>query len=255
MQNRYSGDIGDYSKFVLLRKLFAADSHRIGLVWYLYPDESHTNDGRHTDYLDNEAFSDCDPDLVLGLTQVITKQRNIRTLEAAELIPNHPVYFSEPLDFHLRYPRQTTEHKRSRQEARAHWLQRALAAVSNCNVLMLDPDNGLEIRSCKKIHQARAGKYAFYHEVDHFFREKDVCVIYQHLHRQASHPAQMQQRAQELKQRLPGVAQVFAIRYTPYTPRAYFLLSSSQAVKQIRNSLKQFIGSICGRGWDSVIEV
>ncbi|MGB5601171.1 MAG: hypothetical protein WBO14_01760, partial [Gammaproteobacteria bacterium] len=77
----------------------------------------------------------------------------------------------------------------------------------------------------------------------------------QHLHRQASHPAQMQQRAQELKQRLPGVAQVFAIRYTPYTPRAYFLLSSSQAVKQIRNSLKQFIGSICGRGWDSVIEV
>ena len=45
MQNRYSGDIGDYSKFVLLRKLFAADSHRIGLVWYLYPDESHTNDG------------------------------------------------------------------------------------------------------------------------------------------------------------------------------------------------------------------
>ena len=45
MQNRYSGDIGDYSKFVLLRKLFAADSHRIGLVCYLYPDESHTNDG------------------------------------------------------------------------------------------------------------------------------------------------------------------------------------------------------------------
>ena len=255
MQNRYSGDIGDYSKFVLLRKLFAADSHRIGLVWYLYPDESHTSDGRHIAYLDNEAYADCDPDLVLGLTQVITKQRNIRTLEAAGLIPNQPVYFSEPLDFHLHYPRQTTEHKRSRQEARAHWLQRAIAAVSNCNVVMLDPDNGLEIRSCGKIHQARAGKYAFYHEVEHFFRDKDVCVVYQHLHRRAAHPAQMQLRAHELKQKLPGVAQVFAIRYTPYTPRAYFLLSSSQAAKQIRNSLQQFIGSSCGRGWDSFVEV
>lgn len=255
MQNRYSGDIGDYSKFVLLRKLFAADCHRIGLVWYLYPDESHTNDGRHTDYLDNEAFADCDPDLVLGLSRVITKQRCIRTLEAAGLVPNEPVYFSEPLDFHLRYPRRTTEHKRSRQEARAHWLQRAIAAVSNCNVVMLDPDNGLEIRSCEKLHQARAGKYAFYHEVEHFFRNKDVCVIYQHLHRRATHAAQMQLRAQELKRRLPGVAQVFAIRYSPYTPRAYFLLSSSQAARQIRSSLHQFIGSACGCGWDSLVEV
>jgi len=48
MQNRYSGDIGDYSKFVLLKKLFG--NEKIGLVWYLYPDETHNNDGLHKDY-------------------------------------------------------------------------------------------------------------------------------------------------------------------------------------------------------------
>ncbi len=255
MQNRYSGDIGDYSKFVLLRKLFTADVHRIGLIWYLYPDESHTNDGRHTSYLDQAAFSDCDPELVGGLQQVVNKQRDIRTLETAGFLPNQTVYFSEPLDFHQRYPRQTVEDKRHRRAARTRWLQKAITAVDHCNVVMLDPDNGLEVSSCAQTHQARAGKYAYYHEVTHFFRAREVCVVYQHLHRQTSHPAQIQLGAQKLKQQVPNVAQVFALRYAPYTPRAYFILASSQAVEQIRKSLQQFMGSICGCGWDNLVEV
>ncbi len=255
MQNRYSGDIGDYSKFVLLRKLFATKQHRIGLVWYLHPDESHTNDGRHIDYLEDDKFAGCDPVLVKGLHRVVTRQRNIRALEAAGLLPNKPVYFSEPLDFHQRYPRQTMSDKRQRQAAREGWLHRAITAVKHCNVVMLDPDNGLEISSCEKPHQARAGKYAFYHEVAGFFRNRDVCVVYQHLHRQTSHPAQMRLRAQQLKHKVPDAAQVFAIRYAPYTPRAYFILVSAKAVEQIRTSLQQFIDSLCGYGWDSLVEV
>ncbi|MDJ0832291.1 MAG: hypothetical protein QNJ69_02145 [Gammaproteobacteria bacterium] len=254
MQNRYSGDIGDYSKFLLLRKLFAEDRHRIGLVWYLYPDESHTNDGRHIDYLRQQDFADCDPDLIAGLTRVIDNQRAIQALESAELLPNQPIYFSEPLDFHLRYPRQTVEHKQHRDAARSRWLERAIEAIRQCNVVMLDPDNGLQVSSCDKTHQARAGKYAFYHEVENFYRDKYVCVVYQHLHRQSTHRAQIKQRAQELKTRVPGVAQVFALRYAPYTPRAYFILASSQAVCQIRDSLQQFSAGICGLGWDSYVE-
>ena len=37
MQDRYAGDVGDYVKFALLRH-FATD-HRLGVAWYLYPDE------------------------------------------------------------------------------------------------------------------------------------------------------------------------------------------------------------------------
>lgn len=255
MQNRYSGDIGDYSKFLLLRKLFGSEIYRIGLVWYLYPDESDSNDGRHIDYLDHPAFLDCDADLIQGLRAVTRNQRHIQALQSARLLPYQPVYFSEPLDFHLRYSGRSTEQRQQRRAARSCWLHRAVKAVSACNVVVLDPDNGLEIQSCAQIHQGRAGKYAYYHEVEDFFRDKAVCVIYQHLHRRGSHQQQMQTRAHELKQRLPAAAQVFAIRYAPYTPRAYLLIASAQSASAVRASLQDFMESPCGAGWDSYYEV
>lgn len=67
MQNRYTGDIGDFGKMGLLRRIRKAD-FSIGVNWYLTPDESHNGDGRHIGYLRNEAFRDCDEQLwqVLG---------------------------------------------------------------------------------------------------------------------------------------------------------------------------------------------
>ena len=56
MQNRYTGDIGDYSKLGLLRALQSA-GFSIGLNWYLTPDETHNNDGGHTKYLTQEEFA------------------------------------------------------------------------------------------------------------------------------------------------------------------------------------------------------
>ena len=53
MQGRYAGDIGDYVKFSLLRAI--ADPGDLGVIWYLYPDERHNNDGRHIEYLDQPA--------------------------------------------------------------------------------------------------------------------------------------------------------------------------------------------------------
>lgn len=62
MQNRYSGDIGDFSKLGLLRHL-SQTGLSIGLNWYLVPDESHNNDGMHNGYLSDHSFEACDPDL------------------------------------------------------------------------------------------------------------------------------------------------------------------------------------------------
>ena len=56
MQDRYAGDLGDFLKLGLLRWLvapsFDAPPHRLGVVWYLAPDESHNADGKHVTYLD-----------------------------------------------------------------------------------------------------------------------------------------------------------------------------------------------------------
>lgn len=59
MQNRYTGDIGDYGKLGLLRVL-RASGLTIGVNWYLRPDEGHNDDGRHMGYLKDESDRSCD---------------------------------------------------------------------------------------------------------------------------------------------------------------------------------------------------
>ena len=52
MQNRYTGDIGDFGKLGMLRALQAQDL-TLGVNCYLAPDEDHNDDGKHTKYLND----------------------------------------------------------------------------------------------------------------------------------------------------------------------------------------------------------
>ena len=53
VQDRYFGDIGDFAKLGLLRGIVANDPALcLCVLWYLVPDESLTNDGRHITYLE-----------------------------------------------------------------------------------------------------------------------------------------------------------------------------------------------------------
>ena len=45
MQNRYTGDIGDFGKLGLLRQISEAE-FSIGVNWYLTPDESHNGEAK-----------------------------------------------------------------------------------------------------------------------------------------------------------------------------------------------------------------
>lgn len=70
MQNRYTGDIGDFGKLGLLRQL-RLTGLSIGVNWYLTPDETHNGDGRHIAYLKNDAFRVCDEQLWSVLGQIV----------------------------------------------------------------------------------------------------------------------------------------------------------------------------------------
>ena len=50
MQNRYAGDVGDFGKLGMLRALAQSDL-KVGVNWYLVPDENHNDDGKHIGYL------------------------------------------------------------------------------------------------------------------------------------------------------------------------------------------------------------
>ena len=82
MQNRYTGDIGDFGKMGLLRRIRKAD-FSIGVNCYLTPDESHNGDGRHIGYLRNEAFRVCDEQLWQVLGDIVDSgRREVRELES-----------------------------------------------------------------------------------------------------------------------------------------------------------------------------
>lgn len=70
MQNCYVGDIGDFGKYGLLKAL-GGDDLRLGVVWYLNPDEKKrpeqerlTGDGSLMRYLPNDKWRlrECHPD-------------------------------------------------------------------------------------------------------------------------------------------------------------------------------------------------
>ena len=81
MQDRYTGDIGDFSKLGILRALEKAGMS-VGLNWYLTPDENHNSDGRHVQYLNQDRFKACDEALWLELRGLVYHgQRKVCFLE------------------------------------------------------------------------------------------------------------------------------------------------------------------------------
>ncbi len=254
MQDRYAGDIGDFGKFSLLRSLFASPENTLGVIWYKFPDESHNWDGRHIDYITNPQYRACDLELVQCLSKVVTGERSISHLERLNILPDKTVYFSEALDFHTIYTTQTNAHKTARRNGRLKWLENAINAISQCNIVFADPDNGLEIPSIPNIHQMKSGKYTYFSELEPIFNNKDACVIYHHLNMNESHESQIRFRAQQLKDKMPSIHTVFAIRFWPYSPRAFFVCSTDGYARTMRSKIQHYINGPCRTGWDTYYE-
>jgi hypothetical protein len=254
MQDRYAGDVGDFGKFLLLKALFSDSIFCLGVVWYLVPDDDN-NDGLHISYVNKSDYLNCDVEICNKLKKVIMSgQRSVKMLERARLLPLDTEYFSERLDFHFTYTSQSQLDKNEREKRRETWLNNAISAVSKCNVVFLDPDNGLQIDSCKKIHQIKAHKFSYYSEISKLAEDKHSTVIYHHLNRHDSHANQIETRVNELRKEIKPTGKIFAVRFRPYSPRAYFILTDSNAENCIRESLMKMLSKSGGKFWDSFYE-
>jgi hypothetical protein len=153
MQNKYVGDIGDYGKYGLLRDLFSSD-HKLGIIWYLVPDERHVNDGRYIDYLSKNRFQDCDSELFLILKSIVFGgRRDITAIKQLKIFPAQTVFYSEILTYsNIRGNTPTGRQKRL--ELREQWLRGALETATNCDAIFLDPDNGLEKDTTDDVKQS-----------------------------------------------------------------------------------------------------
>lgn len=191
MQDRYAGDLGDYLTFGLLRWLVPLGSSgfpRLGVVWYLTTDEAHNGDGKHIAYLDPRHRSSADlrrldPDLHDRLAGVVASGgRNTTALARAGVLSTGTRFFGDLLNL-ADLPVAARAARRAR---RRSWLDRALAATSDCDLIFADPDNG--IRSALHpvpSHRTKAVKHAYLDELAAFARRGQSLVVYQHADRTA----------------------------------------------------------------------
>lgn len=158
MQNRYVGDIGDFGKYHLLKTLCAGNTNELdlslGVVWYRVPDENHNDDGKHIRYLEQTPtnlarFRSGDSALYDSLSEIIKAgKRDVSLIQELNVLPTNTVFYETPLSYEGMSDNSPAA-RNERISYRNSWCSKALEATLGCDVIFVDPDNGLEVRSVK----------------------------------------------------------------------------------------------------------
>jgi hypothetical protein len=228
MRNCYVGDVGDFGKYGLLRKLCGEPPPlSLGVVWYLMPDEPGEPDGRHIGYLEPAQahdFQDCDPDLYRALKE-LKACREVAAIERSGILRG-AAFFSKPVDTGNR-------------EA---WLGDALHAVAGRELVFLDPDAGLEVKSTR-LNSPHGGKFCGYQEVREFLDAGASVILYQHFNHLASAAEQLKQLCRELTNRSAPPLPPFALRFHRGTGRAFLVLPQRRHEKRIQRGIEKLMAS------------
>ena len=236
MQNRYVGVVGDFGKYGLLRHMTgqreeipAVEAMRLGVVWYLYPDESHTGDGKYTGYLEDtranhRRFRACDPNLYDTLRHLVkSNSRNITAVQRSRILPGDTLYYEPSLSF----PREMR--RCDRKAKRANWFEGALDATAAADMIFVDPDNSLSdpakgISASIKPLRKTGPKYVFIDDLRRFFKRGQSLVIYHHLGRRGTAIEQTVRVAKSLKASLDLPDLPRSLLYRRGNSRAYFIV-------------------------------
>ena len=164
MRDAFVGDIGDYGKYALLRKI-TKNNLSLAVNWYkVVPSKiGKQNDGKYISYLSMpEKYRSYDSVLFDTLNEIVNIQNN-RTIEQIEKTGLlHAVFYSEVLC-----------------DNRDLWHQKALNTTKDSQIVFLDPDNGLETQT---MHRKKSGKkeHVFWQELKDYYDRGQNVILYQH---------------------------------------------------------------------------
>jgi hypothetical protein len=260
MQDRYTGDVGDFGKYGLLRLLCGksnAPALKLGVVWYLVPNESHNQDGKHTRYILDASpdFRDCDRELYDGLKKLLVDQsgkvheerRTVKLIEESHLLPPGTIFYSARLEYYKEQPRA------ERLSVREKWLEAALKETASADVVFLDPDNGIECRSVSR-SEKKGPKYVFWDEVERFSRRNQSMVVYHHLGRSRSWKQQVERLRKEFLDRIPQTFGMSVFTYKRGSGRVYFVATACNEHQQIlRGGLRKLLAPPWNRHFNGSI--
>ncbi len=234
MQDRYSGDIGDYGKFGLLRA-FTKQGLRIGINWYKVDPQDYErnsegaykqNDGKYRQYAE---YSSCDPDLAAALIGIPDTERSIATLQGMDLIKDAAYYDkSVPAD----------------NEKRQEWFDASVKILNSSDIIFMDPDNGLEVKSVHK-GTPRSIKYTYYDEVKACLAAGKSVVIYNHRCRKKREVYFTDIIGKLLEHSKLARENIFVVTFNRYSVRDYFVI----ALPEHRDGIEKAITGMAEGSW------
>ena len=231
MQDRYAGDIGDFGKFGLLKHI-ENEGLSIGVNWYLTEPvtkkESKNKDGKHKIGKDSKSFSEymqCDVKLFEKLENVCKGKRSVSSIEAQNPLKTK-CYYAEKIDV----------------ENREEWHKNALKKLENCDVVFLDPDNGLEVDSAKS-SKKKLSKYAMLKEIKSYLDRGQSVVFYNHRSRK-----QVDEYFVALYQKLKKITKIkpVSLSFHKGTIRDYIILANSNHSERLFRAKYEMLHSKWG---------
>ena len=228
MRDQFVGDIGDFAKYGLLRALVRnGAARRLGVVWYANVDDPASTHGGQTSYLgaSGEAYRQCDPALYSSLLSIVnSEQRRISAVEESGLLGADIRYWSELTP--------------DRYSQRLDWSVGALNRVKNCDLVFLDPDNGLRLESASASGSV-SPEHAYKDELLTFVNSAGVAVVYHtpSRHRKGfTHDKQVEEICEDLAGTGPDHRTVFAARWRRHGARLFLIVCKpgrADAVRQV----------------------
>lgn len=238
MQDRYTGDIGDFGKLGLLRYLFSSTGLTLGVNWYLVPNEEGNADGMKIEYLldtKNNAtrFKSCDRDLYEKFQKIVKPRetnekiisegkRDVSEIEKKNILPEETIFYSEKLDFD-----KAKAAGKEFEGKKKDWVAEGFKQLKKCDVVFFDPDNGFPPYDSKKNefstkkNQKKSRKYIYYDELkDYWYKGKGrSLIIYQHRTRETED--KYLRRFERIKNFIPQAQNIFYLRWHPGSARDY----------------------------------
>lgn len=266
MQDRYVGDIGDFGKYGLLRSLFGPPHHsvsklKIGINWYLVPDEQGNFDGKHISYLvdnnhNHKRFKNCDGELYKKLQKIVkprevggntiaTGERKVSKVEKGEILPNGTIFYNSRLSL---------ENITNRLKEREEWVAVGFEKLKDCDVIFFDPDNGFPPYNNNNNekgyyspgkHQERSRKYVYYDELVEYYEGGQSLIIYQH--RTMESENRYLERFKKITEFIPQARAVFRLRWHPFSVRDYVFVLQRTHIEEIKHKITKMLGGEWGR--------
>jgi hypothetical protein len=229
VKNRYFGDIYDFVKYALIRRLTDSRGPGTAVCWMLTHDGV-GKDGRRTGYLlEPERWRSFEPDVFEFLRHQVheRKTRSVAAIEGSDVLPNCRFY-SEIL---------TDDYSQ-----RVRYFDEFLWFARGSSIVFFDPDNGIEVKSVE-YGRKNSSKYLYWKEIETALRANHSLLIYQHLPPKPRRPLIRRVTNRLLQSARSGIV------YTIRTRRvAFFLVPQRGSVTHFRRR----VGSV-ERAWGGIL--